>query len=227
MEKVSGKVGRCRSLLDFASAHAMLAYARRHVEQHRQAEFIAAFTKYERASLTEVTEEAFTLEYTWAVHVSGWSARVITAKIDKILAVHNIVVDGKFIPATPQSVLNVDDYDKVLTVFKNVAKARAVIETRLLISLETWPEFKKDYLLKPVLPERLQKLSYMGPAMSCHLARNLGNLDVVKPDKHLVRLADYYGFETPLVMCQTIAQGEPVGKIDLILWLAAIDAGTL
>ncbi len=68
-------------------------------------------------------------------------------------------------------------------------------------------------------------LPYMGPALRHHLARNLG-IDTVKPDRHLLRLADRFGFETPLALCQAIQKDlelpgmkpERLGTIDVVLW---------
>lgn len=66
----------------------------------------------------------------------------------------------------------------------------------------------------------LRTLPYMGDALSCHLARNLG-FDVVKPDVWLKRLAEKWEFETPDAMCRYIQKFRPelrIGTIDVILW---------
>jgi len=66
----------------------------------------------------------------------------------------------------------------------------------------------------------IRTLPYMGPALSCHLARDLG-LDVVKPDIWLVRLAVQWGYPDPLALCLDIQRWRPelrIGTIDIILW---------
>lgn len=70
----------------------------------------------------------------------------------------------------------------------------------------------------------LESLPWIGPVTKYHLARNLG-IDVVKPDRHLVRLAAQFGFASPDAMCRAIQPetGLPglelrLGTIDLVLW---------
>ena len=68
--------------------------------------------------------------------------------------------------------------------------------------------------------EYLQSLPWIGPITKYHLARNIG-IDCVKPDRHLVRLAKHYGFDSPLKMCEEIQRFVPyerLGTIDVILW---------
>jgi hypothetical protein len=52
-----------------------------------------------------------------------------------------------------------------------------------------------------------------------HLAKNLG-VDVVKCDRHLMRLAPILGFHSPEEMCAAIGHqvGEPVSVVDIVLW---------
>ncbi len=71
----------------------------------------------------------------------------------------------------------------------------------------------------------LESLPWIGQITKYHLARNLG-IDVVKPDRHLVRLAARFGYATPDALCRAIQveMGAPpgpavrLGTIDLVLW---------
>lgn len=65
----------------------------------------------------------------------------------------------------------------------------------------------------------LESLSWIGPITKHHLARNIG-IDTVKPDRHLVKLSEIFGFNNPLEMCECVNKdnGEKVGIIDVILW---------
>jgi hypothetical protein len=68
--------------------------------------------------------------------------------------------------------------------------------------------------------EYLQTLPWIGPITKYHLARNIG-FDCVKPDRHLVKLANHFGFDSPLSMCKMIQHyftTERLGTIDVILW---------
>jgi hypothetical protein len=65
----------------------------------------------------------------------------------------------------------------------------------------------------------LETLPWIGPITKYHLARNIG-IDTVKPDRHLVRLAKMFGFDTPMKMCEHIQKdnGTKLGTIDVVLW---------
>ncbi|ALA59352.1 hypothetical protein NITMOv2_2947 [Nitrospira moscoviensis] len=65
----------------------------------------------------------------------------------------------------------------------------------------------------------LQTLPYIGSITAFHLAKNLG-LPVVKPDRHLQRIATVAGFSSPQELCQLISDhlGEPVQVVDVVLW---------
>jgi hypothetical protein len=67
--------------------------------------------------------------------------------------------------------------------------------------------------------EYLQRFPFLGPATSRHLAKNLG-IDVVKPDRHLIRIAAAAGFESPDRFCHGIskAAGDKVSVVDVVLW---------
>lgn len=65
----------------------------------------------------------------------------------------------------------------------------------------------------------LESFSWIGPITKYHLARNIG-IDTVKPDRHLVRLAEMFRFDNPSTMCKAIQKdnGTKLGTIDVILW---------
>lgn len=69
--------------------------------------------------------------------------------------------------------------------------------------------------------EYLKSLPHIGEITKYHLAKNLG-LDVVKPDRHLVRIAKVYNM-TPLEMCEKIRNitGDKLSFIDSVIWRAA------
>jgi len=67
--------------------------------------------------------------------------------------------------------------------------------------------------------EYLKTFPWIGDITKFHLARNIG-IDCVKPDRHLVRLAEQFGFKTPFDMCVEIQRytNEKLGVIDVVLW---------
>ena len=65
----------------------------------------------------------------------------------------------------------------------------------------------------------LQTLPWIGKITKYHLARNLG-IDVAKPDRHLVRLANHFNYDDPQSLCEYISTktGDRVGVVDVVLW---------
>ena len=60
----------------------------------------------------------------------------------------------------------------------------------------------------------------IGPITKFHLARNIG-IDCAKPDRHLVRIAERFGWKDNIQgMCVKLAaySGWRIGTVDLILW---------
>lgn len=67
--------------------------------------------------------------------------------------------------------------------------------------------------------EYLATLRQIGKKEKYHLARNLG-IDCVKPDIHMERLAEQWGYNTPLGLALEIQKydNDRLGVIDVILW---------
>src|SRR5260370_2025861 len=67
--------------------------------------------------------------------------------------------------------------------------------------------------------EFLRSLPFIGPATSFHLAKNIG-LDVVKPDRHLMRICALAGYENPADFCANISTvvGDRLSVVDLVVW---------
>jgi hypothetical protein len=70
--------------------------------------------------------------------------------------------------------------------------------------------------------EFLESLPFIGKITKYHLAKNLG-MDVVKPDRHLVRIAKQYNFDDCFKMCQYLRSetGDKLSLIDMVIWRAA------
>jgi hypothetical protein len=101
--------------------------------------------------------------------------------------------------------------------FKNRAKLDAIVGIADDVHSAGFSEFKLAVLKSPI--ETLQKLPFIGPITSWHLAKNLG-LDAAKPDRHLVRVASKLGFGSAHDICLMISKsiGEPLKVVDLVLW---------
>lgn len=190
-----------------------LAFAKAHYAEEMA--FIASMT------LDRVTPELFFREYIWVVHATGFSAKAVGKFMPRLVEAYgplDALADEDFVQAMA----------RVKDVCNNVPKARAVHSTaRLLrdgIRRAGWDEFKDESLSSP---EKLQKLPFIGPITRFHLARNIGILECVKPDLHLVRMAEHWGFKDCVEMCEAVRpEGMPLGIVDLALWYMASTQGT-
>ena len=148
-----------------------------------------------------ITAQDFGYEYTFAVLASsGLREQIVRKNYNKFLeAAH----DGN----NPyETINNKRQRAAIMHVWVNLDK--------ILGTLQAQPtdEAKIEYL--DTLPQ-------IGPKAKKHLARNLG-IDCVKPDRHMERLAERFGYESPDAMCLDIQRMLPVkeriGVIDVVLW---------
>lgn len=173
----------------------------------------------------KVSPGFFFNEYVWVVHATGFRASVVGKMMPRLDEAY-----GEWSFLGTEAVGTV--VDRVKAVCNNPGKINAVHSTAKLMCKELvgerkpWSDFKSERLSSP---ELLSKLPYIGPITSYHLGRNLGLLDCVKPDLHLVRMAEHWGFRDCVEMCESMRGGDdvPLGIVDLALWYAASTFGTL
>lgn len=184
----------------------------------------------------EVQPNFFFMEYVFVVHATGFNAAVVASMLPRLIPAYGLRGDGggwDVMAREPEAVT----LSRVLPVCNNPQKAKAVRRMAEIMAdamfskdteapVRTWEEFRDKELSSP---ELLTKLPYVGKVTCHHLARNLGLLDSVKPDLHLIRLADHWGFNGDCTaMCEAVRPPEmPLGIVDLILWYAASTFGTL
>jgi hypothetical protein len=151
-------------------------------------------------------------EFTWVIFASGFNTQIIYGRWGTI---RKILSDFDAEKISERSVIS-----RGMKCFSNAAKWRAVTGCAKLIRSKGWEEFSRTYL-KSV--DAMEKLPRIGGITKYHLARNLG-FDVVKPDVHLTRAADYFGFSSAHALCTHFKASHPEGKklslgqIDFVLW---------
>ena len=106
---------------------------------------------------------------------------------------------------------------EALAVFASTAKIDAIIAIAQTVDRVGFGVVKAH--IRDGQTEYLQQFPFIGPVTRFHLGKNLG-LNVVKPDRHLVRLARVTGHDSPHELCSRIARatGEPVAVVDTVLW---------
>lgn len=112
-----------------------------------------------------------------------------------------------------------------LTVFGNRKKVEAILRTATFINQFGFANLKEKILLDPI--NTLRALPFIGPVTSYHLAKNLG-FATAKPDRHLVRLAGELGYSDVQKLCNSlsIATGDPIQVVDVVLWRYSERFGT-
>lgn len=166
----------------------------------------------EGVCIDDLTETRFLQEYTWVVFSSGFRESVLNKKFDSIasafMGLSNADLIAKNSCACRKSALNI---------FGHRGKVSAVLKVCEMIQSTGFDEFTKK--IKKDGVAFIDSLPYMGPATSYHLAKNIG-LDVIKPDRHLIRIAQVSGYKSPHALCATINQavGDTLAVIDLVIW---------
>jgi hypothetical protein len=163
-------------------------------------------------SIEDITETDFLREGAWVILSSGMRESVIRSKFPAFSEAFYHWDSAMLILSNRARCRK-----NALSVFRHTRKIEAVISMAEQVGQSGF-EFVLNRLRDDDVAY-LQTFSYLGPATSYHLAKNIG-LDVVKPDRHLVRVTKASGFKTPSDLCQTIADavGEKLAVVDLVIW---------
>lgn len=113
----------------------------------------------------------------------------------------------------------ISNREPISSAFKHKGKVKAIIHIK-----NERERLLSEYLLKNTDKERLDflaSLPWIGKITKYHLAKNLG-MDVCKPDRHLVRIAERYK-TTPDELCKKLSDiiGDKVTTVDSVIWRAA------
>ena len=172
--------------------------------------------------LTEIDETAFLKEAAWVVLSSGMREAIVRKKFPAL--------SRAFYQWTSAHKINEKAREcrqGALAIFSHAKKIDAIIEIARRVNHGGFDSFKRRVDTDGVA--FLQTLPYIGPATSLHLAKNIG-ADVVKPDRHLLRISSLAGFDNPTDFCKTIssAVGDRLSVVDLVVWrYATLNPGYL
>lgn len=160
----------------------------------------------------DIAESDFLRESAWVILSAGMNERVIRNKFPAISSAFRDWESAAIIVRNRSRCRQV-----ALAVFRNIKKVDAILETARILAKRGFPTVKADILEHGV--DSIRQFPYMGPATSFHLAKNLG-LPLVKPDRHLIRVAQTAGYPSPADLCSSIAHviGDKVQVIDLVIW---------
>ena len=162
--------------------------------------------------LDAVSEQYFLREAAWVVLSAGMREAVVRKVFPKISEAFLQWCSARdIVTHRPKCV------SAACNVFNHAKKINAICDIADKVDGTGFDEVMKAIRRDGV--SYLQSLPYIGPITSYHLAKNLG-LEVVKPDRHLVRVARAAGYRTPDEMCREISRlvDDPVPVVDLVIW---------
>lgn len=163
-------------------------------------------------SLDNLSESEFLQELAWVVVCSGMREAVVRRLFPRLsLAFKHWESAGVI----------VGDRDNCRTEGLSVFNHRAKIEA-ILSACERVEAMGFLAIMEAIKDGGvgiLMQFDFIGPVTCYHLAKNIG-LQVVKPDRHLVRIAKAAGFCQPFELCNMIskATGDKITVVDLVLW---------
>ena len=163
--------------------------------------------KFENFSETDLLRET-----AWVVLCSGFRENIIRERFGYIsLCFCDWESAREIVDAEPHCSITAK------SAFGNEKKLLAIADAAAYIDREGFDLVKLAIQDDPIV--ELQRFPHIGPITVFHLAKNLG-LDVVKPDRHLSRLATLLGFESPLEFCVAISRktGETRRVVDIVIW---------
>jgi hypothetical protein len=140
--------------------------------------------------------DAFVREYIFVVCNSGMKAQIAAGIYRKVISA-------------------LEAGQSALSVFGHKGKAEAIDTV-----WKAQDDWFSGYLAAPDQVSFLESLPWIGGITKWHLAKNFG-VDAVKPDRHLVRVAERHGV-TPDALCRALAEqtGDRIGTVDYVIWRA-------
>jgi len=183
--------------------------ARQHVIA---AGYLAEIAWQQSRDIEAVTETEFLTQFAWVVLAAGFRDAVVRQKFPGILSAFKDFSSARAIMHQ-----ELECRKAALAAFGNRRKIDSILVAAQRVAKDGFDVIKAR-LTNGDVPY-LQTFPFMGPATSYHLAKNLG-MDVVKPDRHLLRITHATGYDSPERMCRDIGTfvGERLSVVDLVLW---------
>lgn len=159
-----------------------------------------------------LSESDFFREAAWVVIASGMRDSIVRKKFPIISQIF-------YCWKNPERVINNESMcrTQALSVFNHEGKIDAIIAIMKISHNSGFAEIKNRIKTEGI--DYIDSFPFMGKATSFHLAKNIG-LDVVKPDRHLCRIANAAGYNDPDELCKTISKyvDDAISVIDIVLW---------
>jgi len=163
-------------------------------------------------SFDKIDESSFLQELAWVVLSSGIREKVIRSIFTEISEIFFFWEDPKRIMAEEEKCLV-----QALKIFNNKLKIQAIITAARRIDEIGFNQLKEEIRNNPL--ETFSQFPFIGPITAYHLAKNIG-IQIAKPDRHLVRIADLNGYTDVQEFCRHVSNlsGDSVSVVDIIFW---------
>jgi hypothetical protein len=161
---------------------------------------------------SEVDESFFLREAAWVVLSCGMRESVVRSKFQSFSDAFYNWLSARRIRTNAHRCRK-----SAFRIFGHAGKIDSIIEIASSVDTFGFEAIRNKIQAEGVL--FLQSLPFVGPTTCYHLAKNLG-LDVVKPDRHLLRISTLMGYPNPAELCGAIASsvGDRVSVVDLVIW---------
>jgi hypothetical protein len=160
----------------------------------------------------DFTEKDLLKEAAWVILASGFKTKIVEQFF-------NFISLCFFDWENADLIVNNKEYCRELALqrFNNYKKIDALINVAIYIKTNGFELVHKNIINDPM--SELLKLPYIGNITVWHLMKNLG-INVAKPDRHVVRIANNFGYTCIQQFCSEISKltGDPIAVVDLILW---------
>lgn len=166
----------------------------------------------ERVRLGALDESQFLAEFAWVVLSAGMRETVVRKRYADF---SYAFLDWH---SAAEIVHNATHCrEAALRVFCHERKVDSILEAAAWIDEHGVTELQRG--LETHGASYLRRFQFMGPATSLHLAKNLG-VQVAKPDRHLIRLAQAAHVRSAARLCREISRvtAHPTSVVDLVLW---------
>jgi thermostable 8-oxoguanine DNA glycosylase len=166
----------------------------------------------EQRKITNIDESDFLREAAWVVLSSGMRETIIRQRFSSISeAFFEWESADKIVRQKKRCIENSFQH------FKHLPKLNAIVNIAVHVLENGFDRVMES--IKHSGLDYIMGFPYMGPATSCHFAKNIG-LSLAKPDRHLLRITQKMGYSSPQELCNTIAErtGDKISVVDLVLW---------
>lgn len=166
----------------------------------------------EEVTLDHLDEPTFLRESAWVVLSAGFRETVLRRRFGKVSEAFLDWSSADLIMSKRETCRS-----DALLAFGNQRKIDAILVIVGRVAVEGIETIRKEITRRGT--EFIRELPFMGPITARHLAKNLGVV-MVKPDRHLTRLAAKTGYDSAEQMCRTIAEvvGDSLSVIDIVFW---------